>query len=39
MTVIGSLCLVLAALPVHAQQRDTVSPLVDLYVAWCGGAA
>ena len=39
MTVIGPLCLVLAALPVHAQQRDTVSPLVDRYVAWRGGAA
>lgn len=39
MTVLGSLCVLLAALPCHAQQRDTVSSLVDRYVAWRGGAA
>lgn len=39
MNVIGSLCLICAAAsPIHAQ-RDSVSTLVDRYVAWRGGAA
>ncbi|MGH7648217.1 MAG: retropepsin-like aspartic protease, partial [Gemmatimonadaceae bacterium] len=39
MKVLGSLCLLLVvASPVHAQ-RDSVSTLVDRYVAWRGGVA